>query len=47
MQDLRDKLYNYVKLVLGVSHYFQILAQFKSFQNKGAAYSNHTRVAIK
>jgi hypothetical protein len=28
-----------------VSPYFEVLALFKTFQKKGASYSNHTRVA--
>jgi hypothetical protein len=35
----------YDKPALRVSPYFQVLALFKSFRNKGTSYSNHTRVA--
>jgi hypothetical protein len=31
--------------VLRVDPYFHVLVLFKSFQNKDASYSNHTRVA--
>jgi hypothetical protein len=34
----------YVKPALEVSPYFHILALFKSFRKKGAAYTSHTRI---